>query len=273
MSKSYAGTTTNGVTELTLQEEGGNIGTQTIVWDSTQGTIDQVMGDIEANWKQNGNTLKQLQIGTSCTSIGSGAFFYCTGLTGSLTIANGVTTIESNAFYNCAGFTGPLVIPNSVTSIENGAFGACFGLTGSLTIPDSVATIGSNAFYMGVFFGNTPSWSGTLTIGDGIETIGSSAFMYCSGFTSLTIGNVLTSIGSSCFRQCNDIIDIYINCGSDKWIGSNALSLTTALTKIYINNPDPDAAGYNAAWKTAQGVDVGVVIETWNNFPASTPNP
>ena len=36
MSKLYTGLTTNGVTELTLQEEGvGNIGTQTIVWDGS----------------------------------------------------------------------------------------------------------------------------------------------------------------------------------------------------------------------------------------------
>jgi len=125
---------------------------------------------------------------------------------------------------------------------------------------------------MGVFFGS-PSWSGALTIGDGIETLGSRAFQYCSGFTSLTIGNVLTSIGDFAFKNCSDIIHIYINCGSDKWTGSNALQVTTALTKIYINAPDPDAAGYNAAWKTAQGVAVGVVIETWDNFPASTPNP
>ena len=99
MSKTYKGLTTNGVTELTLQEEGvGNIGTQTIVWDdTTNGEIDQVQGDIPANWKS-GNGIKQLQIGTSCTTIGEYAFSDCNNLTGSLTIPDSVTSIGFYAF-------------------------------------------------------------------------------------------------------------------------------------------------------------------------------
>ena len=124
MSKVFQGTTTNNVTELTLQEEGaGNIGTQTIVWDDTQGTIDQVLGDIPDNWKQNDTSLKQLQIGSSCTSIGD------------------------NAIRNCQNITGELKIPNTVTSIGNNAFDFCFGLTGTLSISKNITSIGSYAFY------------------------------------------------------------------------------------------------------------------------------
>jgi hypothetical protein len=168
MSKVYTGTTTNNVTELTLQEEGaGNIGTQTIVWDSTQGTIDQVLGGIPDNWKNGDVSLKQLQIGSSCTSIGSSAFYLCNSLTGSLTIPDSVTSIGSNAFYYCNGLTGSLTISNSVTSIGSGAFGYCSNLTGSLTIPNSVTSIGSRAFYycngLTAAYVNTPasSWTGT----------------------------------------------------------------------------------------------------------------
>ena len=147
MSKSYTGLTTNGVTELTLQEEGvGNIGTQTIVWDSTQGTIDQVLGDIEANWKQNDSSLKQLQIGSSCTNIGNGAFFYCSGFNGSLTIPDSVTSIGSYAFYHGTGLSGSLTIGNSVTSIGSLAFSGCNSLTAAYVNCPASSFTGSGAF-------------------------------------------------------------------------------------------------------------------------------
>ena len=164
MSKLYTGLTTNGVTELTLQEEGvGNIGTQTIVWDDTQGTIDQVMGAIPDNWKNLDDSLKQLQIGTSCTSIGTDAFNNCTGLTGSLVIPDSVTTIGVYAFWSCTGLTGSLVIPDSVTRIETGAFRLCTSITAVYT--------------------NTPaaSWVGTVAL---LET-NSLTTMYVNGVTAL----------------------------------------------------------------------------------------
>ena len=79
-------------------------------------------------------------------TIGSNAFYGCTGLTGSLTIPDSVTSIESQAFVNCTGLTGSLTIPDSVTFIGSSAFYGCTGLSGSLTIPDSVTFIGNYAF-------------------------------------------------------------------------------------------------------------------------------
>ena len=61
------------------------------------------------------------------TSIGSGAFSGCSGLT-SVTIPNSVTTIGGNAFSGCKGLTN-IIIPNSITSIEYNAFEGCTGLT------------------------------------------------------------------------------------------------------------------------------------------------
>ena len=75
----------------------------------------------------------------SVTSIGSRAFYRCSGLT-SVTIPNSVTSIEYGAFEGCSGLTS-VTIPNSVTSIENSTFSGCNGLT-SVSIPDSVTSIG-----------------------------------------------------------------------------------------------------------------------------------
>ena len=80
----------------------------------------------------------------SVTSIGKGAFYGCSELTGALTIPNSVTTIGQQAFYSCSGLTS-INIPNSVTSIGNYAFKGCSGLT-SVSIPNSVTSIGDYAF-------------------------------------------------------------------------------------------------------------------------------
>ena len=59
----------------------------------------------------------------SVTSIGDGAFYYCSGLT-SVTIPNSVTSIGDGAFSYCSGLTS-ITIPNSVTSIGTATFAYC----------------------------------------------------------------------------------------------------------------------------------------------------
>ena len=114
------------------------------------------------------------------TSIGEGAFSYCSGLT-SVTIPNSVTSIGDGAFGGCSGLTS-LTIPNSVISIGDYAFSACTGLT-SVTIPNSVTSIGD--------------W----------------AFSDCTGLTSVTIPNSVTEIGEGAFYYCLGLtrIDAYPN--------------------------------------------------------------
>ena len=117
------------------------------------------------------------------TSIGSGAFYECSGLkkvivkdieawygikfdgsfSNPLTYAKHIYSDEDTEITN-------LVIPNSVTSIVDYAFSGCSGLT-SVTIPNSVTSIGKEAF------------------------------RYCSGLTSVTIGSGVTSIGLNAFDR------------------------------------------------------------------------
>ena len=180
------------------------------------------------------------------TSIGQGAFRYCTGLT-SVRIGNRVTSIGNSAFQNCTGLTS-VTIPNSVTSIVDYAFDGCTGLT-SVTIPNSVTSIRKDAFrdctgfpvidniryadtYLIEAVDKTLS---TYTIKDGTKWIGSDAFEGCTGLTSIDIPNSVTSIGYSAFAYCTGLTSVTIP-NSVTSIEGSAFEGCTGLTSVTIPN-------------------------------------
>ncbi|MCH5221696.1 MAG: leucine-rich repeat protein [Muribaculaceae bacterium] len=137
----------------------------------------------------------------SVTTIGSEAFYYCTGLTG-IDIPNSVTTIGARAFRSCIGLTS-IDIPNSVITIGSFVFSSCTGLT-SIDIPNSVTTIGNSAF-------DGCTGLAGVTIGNSVTEIGGSAFNGCTSLTSIDIPNSVTSIGNSPFYGCTGLTEIVVD--------------------------------------------------------------
>lgn len=179
-------------------------------------TVNGYVGDIGSSAFAYDSTLKGLSIGSSVTSIGSQAFRYCSGFTGSLTIPNSVTSIGSDAFYGCTGFTGSLNIGNSVTTIGTYAFGFS-GFTGSLVIPDSVTTIQLYAFQ------GSYNLNGSLIIGNSVTTIGSFAFSNCNSITRIEINrSTAPTIGSQAFYDMPAVIpaEIHVPFGATGYAAS-----------------------------------------------------
>ena len=179
--------------------------------------------------------------GVKITSIGSGAFDLCSGLT-SVTIPDGVISIGACAFYYCSGLTS-ITIPDGVISIGDYAFDKCSGLT-SITIPDSVTSIGSFAF-------SDCSGITSITIGNGVISIGDCVFSDCSGLTSVTIPNSVTSIGASAFSDCSGLISVTIP-NSVTSIGFSAFRYCSGL--IHLTIPDSVISIDSSAFSDCSGL-------------------
>lgn len=151
----------------------------------------------------------------------------------STVIPEGIESIGSDAFYSCSGLTS-VTIPASVTSIGDLAFMGCIGLVSvkvaagntkydsrnecnaiietaantltvgcqSTVIPGTVTHIGKNAFY-------GCSNLTTLDIPEGVTSVGDNAFLSCSLLASVTFPRSMEQIGSRAFCFCSSLKDVY----------------------------------------------------------------
>ena len=162
------------------------------------------------------SSLKEVTI-TGGTSIGSNAFYNCSGLT-SITIPDSVTSIGSNAFSGCGNLEKVIVDDlSSWIEIDFGNLAANplyyaesfyigekeFVFEGEIEVPQGTTRIGSYVFY-------GCSEITSIAIPDGVTSIVDYAFYNCSGLTSIAIPDSVTSIGSSAFSGCSGLESITI---------------------------------------------------------------
>ena len=234
-------------------------------------------------------------IPNSVTSIGSGAFNECNGLT-AINIPNSVNYIDGNAFTNCSGLTSINVesgnsqydsrnscnaiietssntlitgcknttIPNSISSIGSGAFSGCIGLT-SVSIPNSVTSIGDYSF-----FGCSGLTS--VSIPNSVTSIGNNAFSFCSSLKSIIIPNSVTKIGWFVFMYCTNLTSIIFP-SSVTSIGNNAFTNCSSLKDFYCwaeSVPNVDYFGNTFEFATlhvpAVSLDAYKRADPWNTF-------
>ena len=195
------------------------------------------------------------------TSIGSSAFYGCTGLK-SVTIGNGVTSIGYDAFSGCTGLTGVYITDIEAwcgISFDNYSANPLYyagnlylngELVTDLVIPDSVTGIGDRAFY-----GCTGLES--VTIPDSVTSIGNYAFYNCMGLTGITIGNSVESIGSSAFYGCSNLK--YTEHNNGKYLGNSENPYVVLVDVIdtdatSFTMPNTTKVIYNSAFYDCKGL-------------------
>ena len=181
----------------------------------------------------NNEDIKYVIISDGVTSIGYGAFYYCTYLA-SIEIPNTVTSIEDYAFYYCEYRLTSIEIPNSVKSIGEYAFAYCIALE-SVTIGDGVTSIGNYAFEECYYLTS-------LTIGNSVTNIGDYAFYFCEKLTSVEIPNSVESIGVGAFKDCADMNSLIIGNGITS-IGDHAFYECIHMTSVTCEAVNPPTIG------------------------------
>ena len=137
-----------------------------------------------------------------------------------------VASIGSYAFYGCTGLPS-VIIPSNVTSVGGSAFGGCTNLTKVTINSNAVASSGSSL--KNIFGTQVPEY----VLGEDVTKIGNNAFFGCTGLTSVTIPEGVTSIGGSAFDGCTDLTSISLPEGVTE-IGGYAFNRCTSLTSVTI---------------------------------------
>ena len=120
----------------------------------------------------------------SLRSIGDSAFNGCKALE-QVTIPSSVTTLGSGAFIYCTNLSH-VQVQEGLGIIGDYAFSGCKALE-QVTIPSSVTTLGNNAF-------NGCTNLANVQLNDGLQDIGNHAFNGCTALRSVTVPSSATKL-------------------------------------------------------------------------------
>ena len=159
---------------------------------------------------------------SSLTTIGEGAFFNCKSLP-YVGAPSSLKTIGDNAFQNCESLSNANL--SGIKTVGKGAFNGCSKLTtANIT---SVTTLGDEVF----------SSCSSLTTVEGarsLVTIGDKAFYDCNQLAKFDWSSSITSIGKQAFCKCGKLPNITIG-ANVATIGEGAFSGCESATTITIN--------------------------------------
>lgn len=184
----------------------------------------------------NCESLQQITIPDSVTTIGDAAFSGCCNLT-KIAIPAGITHIADDLFYGCTALT-EVTLPAGVTDIGASAFSGCSALA-AVSLPEGVTTIGKDAFYLCTALTQ-------VTVPATVTGIGASAFYGCDALAQLSELAGVTDIGDSAFWGCTALESVAVS-GSSVTIGDSAFYGCTALESVAVSGRSV-TIGNSAFW-------------------------
>jgi hypothetical protein len=192
--------------------------------------------------------------------IGPSAFENCWNLT-SVVLPTGLKSIGSYAFSYCSGITGSLTLPSTLKKLDDGAFYGCWNLNGTVSLPASLNDLGYNCFLesnninsfnvnsanpnyaslndvlysknMDTLFICPGTKTGNFYIPSNVKLIGSYAFYNCSKITgTLTIPALVDYIGYYSFYGCTSLTDFQVNSSNQYFTAENGVLMTKSKDRL-----------------------------------------
>ena len=170
--------------------------------------------------------------------------------TGTYTIPDTVSSIGSEAFYGCSGLTN-VILGSLVSSISTGGGDMFFSCTNLVDI--TVET--NNPFFSsvgGVLFNKNGTTlvlypngrAGSYTVPDGTTSIDYSAFYLRLGLTSVTIPASLTNIADGAFGSCSALAALTVDGNNAVFSSINGVLFDKLQTTILLFPPANPATSY-----------------------------
>ena len=170
--------------------------------------------------------LTDFMLPSTIDTIREGAFYGCSGFTGTLDLSFSTVVFKENVFRDCTGFTD-LILPLFISEIPQGLFCGCSGLTGTLVLPETVEIIGEYAF------AKCSGYTG-LVLPNGLREIREQAFSGCTGFTgNLVLPETVTHIKYGAFHDCSGF-------SGDLVLPNSVVEVGHTTNPIFNNMPLPD---------------------------------
>lgn len=248
----------------------------------------------------NGEAINTESFSESITEIKGYTFVGLTTLTGELTFPEGLFTIGTGAFYQCSGLTN-VHLPSTLKRMESSVFRECVNVSEinlpegiehignlcfclcsnleSITIPRSLKYIGENCFQQcstlhsvvylsdscqaGIakegliypLFGSACTSLTSLTIGENVKIIPDYTFAFCRQLTEIVIPDSVTSIGKASFQTCERLGSITIG-KNVQTIGDSAFGWCCQLWRIISRPSEPPTYGI----RTFEDVNNNLVV-------------
>lgn len=222
-------------------------------------------GAIPQNAFKDISTITKLTLGSGITTVGSGAFSGCSGIT-EIHVKNiadwlkiDFSNVNASPFYSSYNSAfiyvngekaTSVTVPEEVTAIKNYTFYNYRGLA-ELNMHNSVASIGMQALQN--------SGIERLHLPDSVTSIGTQAFSYCMSLKDVYIGNGVSKIPTGIFAGCRSIEALSLPSVGAGYSSSydmvfGALFDYTITTTTSSSGPSaPDGAVYQAYYSQKRG--------------------
>ena len=176
-------------------------------------------------------SLPDIVIPTSVTSIGDSAFSWCRSLS-EIVIPSSVTSIGDRAFEDCSSLKY-ISIPKSVIGLNGNPFAEWNGklecLSPNFVYEDDILFNKDKSRIISFRNQNIRSY----VIPSSVTSIGDYAFWYCDSLSEIVIPSSVTSIGDHAFSDCYSLSEIVIPTSVTS-IGDSAFSSCNSLSEIVI---------------------------------------